>query len=95
MTINPIEVYSSISSNLNMTEKDLIQLIKKSLQKKQKIDVNSNSNNIEDWDSVGHLNILSNLDIKLKGATSNISKIATATSVKKILNILKKNKLIK
>lgn len=78
-----------------MTEKDLIQLIKKSLKTKQKIDLNSNSNNVEEWDSVGQLILLSNLDKKLKGATSNISQIATANSVKKIINILKKNKLVK
>lgn len=78
-----------------MTEKDLIQLVKKSLKTKQKIDINSNSNNVEEWDSVGQLILLSNLDKKLKGATSNISQIATANSVKKILSILKRNKLIK
>ena len=78
-----------------MTEKDLIQLVKKSLKTKQKIDINSNSNNVEEWDSVGQLVLLSNLDKKLKGATSNISQIATANSVKKILSILKRNKLVK
>ena len=78
-----------------MTEKDLIQLVKKSLKTKQKIDINSNSNNVEEWDSVGQLVLLSNLDKKLKGATSNITQIATANSVKKILSILKRNKLVK
>jgi len=78
-----------------MTEKDLIQLVKKSLKTKQKIDINSNSNNVEEWDSVGQLVLLSNLDEKLKGATSKITQIATANSVKKILSILKRNKLVK
>ena len=78
-----------------MTEKDILQLVKKSLKTRQKIDINSNSNNVEEWDSVGQLIILSNLDTKLKGATSNISAIATANSIKKIIGILKKNKLIK
>ena len=83
-----------------MTEKNILQivivlLIKKSLKTRQKIDINSSSNNVEEWDSVGQLIILSNLDIKLKGATSNISSIATANSVRKIISILKKNKLLK
>ena len=78
-----------------MKENELIQLIKKSLKTKQKIDINSKSNNIEEWDSIGHLILLSNLDEKLKGATSNIADMATADSVKKIISILKKNKLIK
>ena len=74
---------------------DFLQLVKKSLKTRQKIDINSSSNNVEEWDSVGQLIILSNLDIKLKGATSNISSIATANSVRKIISILKKNKLLK
>ncbi|WP_435086282.1 hypothetical protein ACIJYD_00810 [Candidatus Pelagibacter bacterium nBUS_33] len=78
-----------------MIEKDILQLVKKSLKTRQKIDINSSSNNVEEWDSVGQLIILSNLDIKLKGATSNISSIATANSVRKIISILKKNKLLK
>ena len=78
-----------------MKENELIKLIKKSLKTKQKIDINSKSNNIEEWDSIGHLILLSNLDEKLKGATSNIADMATADSVKKIISILKKNKLIK
>lgn len=78
-----------------MIEKDILQLVKKSLKTRQKIDINSSSNNVEEWDFVGQLIILSNLDIKLKGATSNISSIATANSVRKIISILKKNKLLK
>ena len=71
-----------------MNEKELISLIKKSLKTKEKIDLKSSSSNIEEWDSVAQLIILSNLDKKLKGATANLSQIATANS-------LKKNKLIK
>ena len=95
MTIKSIEVYLYQPKVQNMIEKDILQLVKKSLKTRQKIDINSSSNNVEEWDSVGQLIILSNLDIKLKGATSNISSIATANSVRKIISILKKNKLLK
>jgi len=78
-----------------MNEKELIAMVKKSLKSKQKIDIKSSSRNVEEWDSVAQLVILSNLDKKLKGATTNLSQIATADSVKKIINVLKKNKLLK
>lgn len=77
-----------------MNEKELISLIKKSLKTKLKIDIRSSSRNVEDWDSVAQLIILSNLDKKLKGATTNLSQMATADSVKKIRDVLKKNKLL-
>jgi acyl carrier protein len=78
-----------------MTDKDIFQLIKKSLKTKSKVDINSTSKNIQEWDSIGHLIFLSKLDEKFKGETAKIINIATATSTKKIINILKKNKLIK
>ena len=78
-----------------MIEKDIFSLIKTSLKTKKKIDIKSNFKNIEEWDSIGHLILLTNLDEKLKGATSKISEIAKANSSKKIINILKKKKLIK
>ena len=78
-----------------MNEKELISIVKKSLKTKQKIDIKSSSRNVEEWDSIAQLVILSNLDKKLKGATTNLSQIATADSVKKIRDVLKKNKLLK
>ena len=78
-----------------MEEKEIFSIIKKSLKTKKKIDIKSSFKNIEEWDSIGHLILLTNLDEKLKGATSKISEIAKANSSKKIINILKKKKLIK
>ena len=78
-----------------MEEKKIFSIIKKSLKTKKKIDIKSSFKNIEEWDSIGHLILLTNLDEKLKGATSKISEIAKANSSKKIINILKKKKLIK
>mgnify|MGYP001185833168 CR=1 FL=1 len=78
-----------------MNEKELFQLIKKALKIKTKVDIKSNASNLDEWDSIGHLLLLSKLDQKLKGKTSKISELATANSVKKLLGILKKNKLLK
>ena len=47
------------------TEKKIISIISKSL--KAKINIDSNINNTENWDSIGHLEILSSLDKFSKG----------------------------
>ena len=61
----------------------------------KKININSNSDNLEDWDSLCQLNILSELDKKLKGKIFKVDKIANAYSSKKILELLKSKKLLK
>jgi hypothetical protein len=49
---------------------------------------------IEQWDSLGHLSILSSLDILFDGLVAPITNISQAKSVTDILNILIENKLI-
>ena len=77
-----------------MTEKDLFKIIKNCLKTKSVISINSKSGDLEEWDSLGQLAILTTLDKKLKGKTSKLSNLADATSVKEIYKILKKAKLI-
>lgn len=76
-----------------MDDNKIFTLIKKSLKTNKEINVKSNSQNIEEWDSLGQLSILSSLDKATKGKTSKISSLAEAYSVKKILSILNKNKI--
>ena len=78
-----------------MTEKELFKLIKSSLKTSTKIDIKSSTRNVEDWDSLGQLAILTTLDKKFKNKASNLTKLATAESVKDIVSVLKKAKLIK
>ena len=78
-----------------LTENDLLKLIQKSLKLKKKISLSSNSDNTPEWDSLGHLSILTALDKKLMGKTSKLGALATANSVNKIIKILILNKLIK
>tara|TARA_X000000368_G_C22398411_1_gene436430 strand:+ start:102 stop:338 length:237 start_codon:yes stop_codon:yes gene_type:complete len=78
-----------------MTEKDLFKLIKTSLKTSMKIDLKSASRNIEEWDSLGQLSILTTLDKRFKNKASKLTKLATAETVKDIVSILKKAKLIK
>jgi acyl carrier protein len=78
-----------------MNEKDLFKLIKTSLKTSKKIDLKSASRNIEEWDSLGQLSILTTLDKRFKNKASKLTKLATAETVKDIVSILKKAKLIK
>ena len=78
-----------------ISENELLKLIKNSIKSKNKIDIKSNSNNTEGWDSLGQLSILTSLDKTLKGKTSKIASLANADSVQKLLKILKSKKLLK
>ena len=77
-----------------MNDKDLFKIIKSCLKTKETIDFKSSTRNIEEWDSLGQLAILTTIDKKLKNKTSKLTNLATAESVKDIYSILKKAKLI-
>ena len=53
----------------------------------------SGSENTEEWDSLGQLSILVDLDKHFEGKISSISEMAKANSVQKILTILKENSI--
>ena len=76
-----------------MNKDDLLSLIKNALEVEH-IDLSSSMDTIEEWDSLGHLSILSAIDERLDGKASDISDLASATSVEKIMNILEKNSLM-
>ncbi len=78
-----------------MNQKKFISLITKSLGvKSKKISMSLKFNDIDEWDSIGHLNILSALDKITNGKSSKIKQLGTQTSLKKIWALLKKNKLV-
>ena len=78
-----------------ITKKQVISCISKSLNvPSSKININLSDKDFEKWDSLGHLEILMNLDKALKGKAINIGDLAQAHSVKKIFTVLKKNKLL-
>ena len=72
-----------------MDEKKIIKIISKVLKKN--VTLKSASSNIEEWDSLAQLGILSALDKATKGASSQIN-LTEANSVKKIISKLKKIK---
>ena len=79
-----------------LKKEDLINLIIKAINfPKKKYKNNSSLNSFEDWDSIGHLNIMLLLDQKLSGKAKNIKELADADTVEKIEKILRKKKLLK
>jgi hypothetical protein len=76
-----------------MNEKKFLQVASKAIG--SKITKTSTSNNTEKWDSLGQLQLLASLDKHTKGKTSKINNLAEADTIKKIINILKKNKILK
>jgi acyl carrier protein len=77
-----------------INEVKLKSLISKILKvKKEKITLNSGINNLEQWDSLAHLSILTEIDNFTRGKASKIRGLSNATTVKEILKLLKKSKL--
>jgi acyl carrier protein len=80
---------------MKITLDELLKIIAKSLNVKvSKIDIKTKDLDLEAWDSLGQLAILSSLDKKFKGKIK-LDVIASATSIKTIVNFLKKKKLLK
>ena len=79
-----------------MNQKKFLLLISKSLGiKLNKVSLNLKFNEIEEWDSIGHLTILSSLDKATKGKSAEIKGLGNQISLKKIWEILKKRGLTK
>lgn len=79
-----------------LNEKDIMKCVAKGLQiSLKKINLNSSHKNINKWDSLGHLNILTELDNSLNGKALKLAGLAKAYSVKEIIKILKTHKLSK
>jgi acyl carrier protein len=77
-----------------LNEEKLKNLISKILKvKKDKITLNTGINNLEQWDSLAHLSILTEIDNFSKGKASKIKGLSNANTVKEILKLLKNNKL--
>jgi acyl carrier protein len=76
-----------------ITEKKLFAILKKILG--NNITEKSTKQNCSKWDSLNHLDILQKLDEVTKGKIDKIPQLASANSIKEIIVILKKKKLIK
>ena len=56
-----------------------------------KLSIDSSSQNIGEWDSLGHLSILSSLDKNISGDIAQLSELGKAESVKSIMEIFNSN----
>ena len=79
MKVNEASLIKIVSDALNVNPEDLT--------------LNSKSSEIENWDSLGHLNSLDKLDRYLGGITTDISELPEAESIEDLYDILKKNNL--
>lgn len=58
------------------------------------VSMESSSENIEDWDSLGHITILGMLDDATDGASADIVDLTQATSIAEIVQIMTDNGLL-
>ena len=80
---------------LENTEEDVIRVIQETLELSDGvISIESVADEIPDWDSLGHLAILSNLDKHFEGKVASIQELATVDNIKDLLQLLKDNSLI-
>ncbi len=78
-----------------MKTDDILKIIEKALELKEgSISVDSQMDDVEKWDSLGHLSILVALDKNIDGNISEISELATADSISKITGILKNHNFL-
>jgi len=76
-----------------LTKEQVIALIKEALEA-EAITESSSADNVPEWDSLGHLNILSMLDTATNGGIADLTDLAKANSVNKILAILASRSLL-
>jgi len=75
---------------------NIFKIIEEALElNKGSINIESSQENVENWDSLGQLSILSALDEQSGGKVADIPELAGALSTKEIIDILKDNLLVK
>ena len=77
-----------------MTKDELFFFIINALDADDQIDINASADNIPEWDSLGHLSVLTALDDATDGKASSLSDLSDATSVTEIVNILEAQEII-
>jgi acyl carrier protein len=77
-----------------MTTSELLELIQSALMTSEPVTIEDSRTSVPDWDSVGHLSIISSLEASL-GAKAIDGEIQQAASVRQIAEALRKNGLLK
>lgn len=74
---------------------ELIEIVEGALELDAgSISMESSSENVEDWDSLGHISILGELDDATGGATADIVDLTQAGSMAEIVQIMTDNGLL-
>ena len=77
-----------------INKNQLIEIIAKALNvPKEKINEQSSTENLEEWDSLGHLSILTSIDNYTSGKASKIETLSGCTSLKDLHETLVKNNI--
>lgn len=77
-------------------QSDVIAVIEKALEMKPgSLGESTHSEEVDSWDSLGQLSILVALDKLFDGKIANITDMAGADAIPKILNILRQHSLLK
>jgi hypothetical protein len=79
---------------MKITKAALITLITDALDAEDLITGESSMDSIPEWDSLGHLSVLTSLDQATDGKASAISELGESSSVDAIFNILKNENLV-
>lgn len=80
-----------LAMKINKTQ--LIEIVCKALEN-DSVTFDSSIYDLDDWDSLSQLSILTELDDALNGKVADIDGIANAQSVSEIYDLLKENSLI-
>lgn len=79
----------------NISQSDVIAVIEKALEMKPgSLGEATRAEEVDSWDSLGQLSILVALDKLFDGKIANITDMAEADSMPKILNILRQHSLL-
>ena len=71
-------------------EKEIIDVIAKALDLKfSEISLESTANEIVEWDSLGHLSLLQQLDIKYDNISEKAPELASVSTVREIVEAVK------
>jgi len=79
---------------MKISKDNLILLIKEAIDADDEITLDSSMENVPEWDSLGHLSVLTALDDYTEGKASSISALGDASSVSEIISILGSENLI-
>lgn len=74
-------------------KEEVLKLISKALDTDlSEISIESTSNDIDEWDSLGHLSLLQELDVNYNNITERIPELASVSSVKEIIDLVSSDK---